>query len=162
MRLTHGVFGGKVMGEIPELEDEIKDTDIVFDCPHCGKSLAIDYRGAGLTITCSDCGNDVEVPIPDGMEIGDVDSTLEDQELKVIHLRRSLQHAQDRILGLENAVEDLLQRRDELEREQTKYRWERAAMEERLGLVETALQSLTDAIRQMALQLRGEDEEAKS
>jgi len=149
------------MGEIPELEDEIKDTDIVFDCPHCGKSLAIDYRGAGLTITCSDCGNDIEVPIPEGMEIGDVDSTLEDQELRVIHLRRSLQHAQDRILGLENAVEDLLQRRDELEREQTQYRWQRAALQERLGLVETALQGLGDAVGQLAEEVRGTDEAAE-
>ena len=147
------------MGQIPELEqDEIKETDIVFDCPHCGKSLAIDYRGAGLTITCSDCGNDIEVPIPEGMEIGDVDSTLEDQELRVIHLRRSLQHAQDRILGLENAVEDLLQRRDELEREQTKYRWQRAALEERLGLVETAIEGLRNAFQQLAEQLRDSDD----
>ena len=147
------------MGQIPELEqDEIKDSDIVFDCPHCGKSLVIDYRGAGLTITCSDCGNDIEVPIPVGMEIGDVDSTLEDQELRVIHLRRSLQHAQDRILGLENSVEDLLQRRDELEREQTKYRWQRAALEERLGLVETALEGLRDAFELLAQQLRDSDD----
>ena len=27
-------------------EAEIRDTDIVFDCPHCGKNLVIDYRGA--------------------------------------------------------------------------------------------------------------------
>lgn len=147
------------MGQIPELQDEIKDTDIVFDCPRCGKSLAIDYRGAGLTITCSDCGNDIEVPIPDGMEIGDVDSTLEDQELRVIHLRRSLHHAQDRILGLENDVEDLLQRRDELERAQTNQRWQRAAVEERLGLVESALQGLREAVQQLAVQMRGEDDD---
>ncbi|MFU8780198.1 MAG: hypothetical protein ACNA71_04140 [Kiritimatiellia bacterium] len=150
------------MAEIPELDDEIKDTDIVFDCPHCGKSLAIDYRGAGLTITCSDCGNDVEVPIPDGMEIEDVDSTLEDQELKVIHLRRSLQHAHDRILGLENAVEDLLQRRDELERDQTQQRWQKATMIERFGLVESALQTLTDAVRQLNAVMHGDDEQPKS
>ena len=149
------------MGEIPELEDEIKETDIIFDCPHCGKSLAIDYRGAGLTITCSDCGNDIEVPIPDGMEIEDVDSSQEDQELRVIHLRRSLQHAQERILGLENTVEDLLQRRDELERNQTKQRWNRAAVEERLGLVETAMESLRESFQQLVVQLRDEDEEQK-
>ena len=34
-------------------EAEIRDTDIVFDCPHCGKNLVIDYRGAGLQINCS-------------------------------------------------------------------------------------------------------------
>ena len=33
-----------------ETEDdvEIRPTDIVFDCPHCGHNLCIDYRGAGL------------------------------------------------------------------------------------------------------------------
>ena len=31
----------------------IRDTDIVFDCPHCGHNLAIDYRGAGLQIECA-------------------------------------------------------------------------------------------------------------
>ena len=30
---------------------QINDTDIVFDCPHCGHNLCIDYRGAGLQIT---------------------------------------------------------------------------------------------------------------
>ena len=52
---------------------EIRDTDIVFDCPHCGKTLVIDYRGAGLQISCSECGRDVLVPIPDGMELTDLD-----------------------------------------------------------------------------------------
>ena len=36
-------------------ETEIRDTDIAFDCPHCGKNLVIDYRGAGLEIKCSAC-----------------------------------------------------------------------------------------------------------
>ena len=47
--------------EVPVRENEdgaeIRDTDIVFDCPHCGKSLVIDYRGAGLQINCSECGS---------------------------------------------------------------------------------------------------------
>ena len=54
-------------------EAEIRDTDIVFDCPHCGKSLVIDYRGAGLQINCSECGEPALVPIPDGMELTDLD-----------------------------------------------------------------------------------------
>jgi uncharacterized Zn finger protein (UPF0148 family) len=36
--------------------------DIVFDCPHCGKSLAIDTRGSGLMITCPECQQNVQVP----------------------------------------------------------------------------------------------------
>lgn len=36
--------------------------DIAFDCPHCGKSLAIDMRGAGLMIHCPECRQVVQVP----------------------------------------------------------------------------------------------------
>jgi len=52
---------------------EIRDTDIVFDCPHCGKNLVIDYRGAGLQVNCMQCGQPVLVPIPDGMDLHDLD-----------------------------------------------------------------------------------------
>lgn len=44
---------------------EIAETDIIFDCPQCAKSLAIDGRGAGLMITCPDCGTRIQVPYPD-------------------------------------------------------------------------------------------------
>jgi predicted RNA-binding Zn-ribbon protein involved in translation (DUF1610 family) len=59
--------------ETSDTSVEIRDTDIVFDCPECGKSLVIDYRGAGLQINCSECGASVLVPIPDGMELSDLD-----------------------------------------------------------------------------------------
>lgn len=36
--------------------------DILFKCPECSKSLSIDERGRGLTVTCPDCGASVEVP----------------------------------------------------------------------------------------------------
>lgn len=52
---------------------EIRDTDIVFECPNCGKQLVIDYRGAGLQINCSRCASQVLVPIPDGMQLADLD-----------------------------------------------------------------------------------------
>ena len=96
---------------------EIKDTDIVFDCPHCSKSLAIDYRGAGLTIPCTDCGKMVDVPIPEGMELGDIDRTDEEQEIQILNLRRSLATAEYRIEQLEEEMHELRSRRDALEHE---------------------------------------------
>ena len=89
------------MADTIENKNDIKDTDIVFDCPHCAKSLAIDYRGAGLFIPCTDCGKTVTVPIPEGMELADIDLSEEEQEIKILHLRKSLLVAEHRIVQLE-------------------------------------------------------------
>lgn len=97
------------------MADDIKETDILFDCPHCGKSLAIDYRGAGLNIPCSDCGQNVEVPIPEGMKLTDFDFTDKEQELQIMMLRRSLSAAEYRIEQLESEVDSLTIRRENLE-----------------------------------------------
>lgn len=95
---------------------DIRPSDIVFDCPFCQKSLAIDCRGAGLTITCPDCDNRVQVPIPEGMEVSDFDTSTEDQEVRIIHMREVLSASQNRVLQLEAELADLTQRRDSLER----------------------------------------------
>ncbi|HMP76598.1 MAG TPA: hypothetical protein PKE12_09900 [Kiritimatiellia bacterium] len=49
----------------PTSEGNLQPTDIIFDCPQCGKSLAIDMRGAGYVVRCPDCQTDIQVP---GME----------------------------------------------------------------------------------------------
>ena len=97
---------------------EILDTDIVFDCPHCGKNLVIDYRGAGLQITCSECGESVLVPIPDGMELNDLDldpgeilkqlfatrRNYQKAELKVQELKARLVQMQEALSALQEVV----------------------------------------------------------
>ena len=93
------------MAEIQNESSQIKDTDIIFDCPYCGKSLAIDYRGAGLYIPCTDCGKSVAVPIPEGMELEDIDSTDSEKEIKILHLRKSLAAAEYRIRQLETEID---------------------------------------------------------
>ncbi|MGH7978281.1 MAG: LamG-like jellyroll fold domain-containing protein [Limisphaerales bacterium] len=37
-------------------------TDIKFNCPHCGASLAVDAAGAGSSVACSRCGQTITVP----------------------------------------------------------------------------------------------------
>lgn len=44
---------------------DIREGDILFDCPYCGKNLAIEAAGAGLMVPCAGCGKPVQVPIPD-------------------------------------------------------------------------------------------------
>ena len=79
---------------------EIRDTDIVFDCPHCGKNLVIDYRGAGLQINCSECGEPVLVPIPDGMELNDLDLDPGEILKQLFATRRNYQRAELKIQAL--------------------------------------------------------------
>lgn len=81
-------------------DTEIRDTDIVFDCPHCGKSLVIDYRGAGLQIDCTQCGETVLVPIPEGMELNDLDLDPGEILKQLFATRRNFQKAELQIQAL--------------------------------------------------------------
>lgn len=87
--------------------DKIPSTDIQFECPYCGKSLSIDQRGAGLVIECTACGQLVTVPIPEGMEISDVDLTPKEQEVQLSNLRVMLNQAQTKAAALETENRDL-------------------------------------------------------
>lgn len=80
--------------------DQIPATDIVFECPYCGKSLSIDQRGAGLVIACTQCQQMVTVPIPEGMELSDIDLPPEEQEAQLSNLRVMLGQTQRRIAEL--------------------------------------------------------------
>ena len=99
--------------ESPALETQdddsadIRDTDIVFDCPHCGKSLVIDYRGAGLQIDCSSCGERVLVPIPDGMQLTDLDLDAGEVLKQLFATRRNFQKAELQIQELKTRLTQL-------------------------------------------------------
>ena len=94
----------EIIEEVPVRDNdegaEIRDTDIVFDCPHCGKNLVIDYRGAGLQINCSECGESVLVPIPDGMELSDLDLDPGEILKQLFATRRNYQKSEVQIQSL--------------------------------------------------------------
>lgn len=91
--------------ETQSAEDaEIRDTDIVFDCPHCGKNLVIDYRGAGLQINCSRCGEEVLVPIPDGMQLTDLDLDPGEILKQLFATRRNYQKSELRVRALKERL----------------------------------------------------------
>ena len=94
---------------------QINDTDIVFDCPHCGHNLCIDYRGAGLQITCSECGEAVLVPIPDGMKIDDLDLDPGEILKQLFATRRNLQRAEARAEALEARLAAVAQKVSDLQ-----------------------------------------------
>ena len=137
-------------GEEAAEHQEIKDTDIVFDCIYCGKSLAIDVRGAGLNIPCSDCGRMVEVPIPEGMEIADIDKSDEEMEIVVLSLRKSLNAAEAKITSLEDDIHELTSRRDALEKQRSDTVYKFGAVSEQIGIIQKALDDIANAIRKIA------------
>lgn len=36
--------------------------DIIFDCPHCNKSLRVDASAVGMQVECPECGQEIEIP----------------------------------------------------------------------------------------------------
>lgn len=85
----------------------IRDTDIVFDCPYCGKNHVIDYRGAGLPIDCSECGKQILVPIPEGMELTDLDMDSGEILKQLFATRRNYQKAEQQIEALRERLTHL-------------------------------------------------------
>jgi len=98
---------------------EIRPTDIVFDCPNCSHELVIDYRGAGLTVNCTECGQQVQVPIPEGMEVSDLDESPEQLFAQLLQARCTLAKAENRIADLEGVVASLMERRSAMEKSRT-------------------------------------------
>lgn len=87
--------------EARDVDDaDIRDTDIEFSCPHCGNSMVIDYRGAGLQVACSQCGETVLVPIPEGMELNDLDLDPGEILKQLCATRRNFQKAELQIAAL--------------------------------------------------------------
>ncbi|HMP72560.1 MAG TPA: hypothetical protein PKE55_04780 [Kiritimatiellia bacterium] len=116
------------MNNHPETAIDIEPTDILFDCPQCGKSLVIDERGAGYLITCPDCQNEIQVPGIDASH-DDPDSARGGQRVAMDAATTTLN---EQIASLRN------QRTLDAQR----FR----AISEELGLIQAALDRIVDHI----------------
>jgi len=77
------------MSQAESKNPTLSGSDILFECGQCGKSLSIDCRGAGLNIHCPQCDSELEVPIPEGFDLAELDKEISasaesDEELKAI------------------------------------------------------------------------------
>jgi DNA-directed RNA polymerase subunit M/transcription elongation factor TFIIS len=79
---------------------------IIFDCPHCGKSLEIDARGAGYLVTCPDCQNEVRVPDGERSNFSQEDSARIEME----EMLRLLQEKVDKLQAKQDAAEQCFAR----------------------------------------------------
>jgi uncharacterized Zn finger protein (UPF0148 family) len=115
-------------------EVDILDTDIVFHCEHCGKSLAIDRRGIGMTITCPDCGQDAVVPEisePIQADAPDAEGLELTPDQRIEYLSNALQASHEDIRRLSGHLTEVSKRRKVLEtlRARHIHRMERVAEE---------------------------------
>lgn len=121
-------------------DSEIKETDIIFDCPLCGKSLAIDIKGAGLNIPCTDCGGSVVVPIPEGLDLSVLDRAGELGDVDLEQTRAALvakaRKAAQSAAAAKKAVETF-----QVPKGEDLYRT--AAILERIGLIQKSLEDIT-------------------
>lgn len=74
---------------------DVQATDVIFECPQCGKSLAIDQRGIGLVVTCPDCQTEVQVPTPaaESPELSGEDSGGDEQGIDLAEQVRRLERS---------------------------------------------------------------------
>jgi len=86
---------------------EIGENDILFNCPHCDKSLTINQAGAGLTITCPDCEEQVQVPM--------IEEEEEKENEKAQQLANALAQSQARVQELVENLAATQRRRGFLE-----------------------------------------------
>jgi len=142
---------------------EIAETDIIFECPHCAKSLAIDWRGAGLMITCPDCGTRIQVPesdddqLAEGANVSDLPPDGQ-YDAQIRNLREALNHSREKIRHLMASLDETRKRRSSLEKMRVEQlgRMERVSAE--MAVIQSALDRVVNLIGEAMLH-RGEDGE---
>jgi len=136
----------------------IRESDIIFDCPHCGKSLAVDYRGAGLNIPCTDCGKQVVVPIPDGMDLGDLDSTDEEKEVRIINMRKALTSAEGKIIQFQKEIDRLNKHCERLEKAKQNDKTRFGLIRDRIIAIQDWQREITEAVRKISETIKDSNE----
>lgn len=138
----------------PNEMTQIREGDIVFECPHCAKSMAIEAAGAGLMVPCASCGKQVQVPIPNAetpaMSIPPTRSPRptrpEDSEETIRQLDAALAFANEQTDRLVAEKEALQERRAFLEQLRTAHR-------ERLQQLATEVEQMQDALDRIGVLL---------
>ena len=124
-------------------DKKIETNDIIFECPHCGKSLAIDPRGAGMTIPCPDCKNQVQVPASeDDSSLAADTKTDTEVDLDIDALADALDASQSRVQDLVENLTEVTRRRSYLE----DLRADNLSRFEQIGKELTTIQAAMDRI----------------
>ena len=146
---------------------ELNNTDILFECEYCGKSLTIDYRGAGLSIQCPDCHKEIQVPIPEGIDLADIDQGLENTqahrnamaETVTISEKTDATESTEQIRTLMTELEELRFRTRYLEKEHSRRAEWLKSINKQLVTIRTALSEIDDIFNNLTEQSSDDTQE---
>jgi len=124
------------------------ETDIIFECPRCGKSLGIDERGAGLLVRCPDCGLRMQVPVPAADEPALRPGNTAVSDYTNADLAR-IGTASGDVARVSYSDEDIHDRKRHLEKIRIDYlaRFERIL--EEMALIQASLDRMTDLLQDL-------------
>jgi len=111
--------------------------DIVFECGVCGKSLVINALGAGLAITCPDCGAEQQVPIPGNVEVAN--PAVEPNAATAAADEHAVEHE---LPEISDVLADAREQINTLKLENDELQFRRRFLEKRYAIVSQSLQSL--------------------
>ncbi|MBN1674949.1 MAG: hypothetical protein JXR37_28160 [Kiritimatiellae bacterium] len=93
----------------------ISETDIMFRCDGCSKSLVIEIAGAGMPVTCPDCGKELVVP---ELEVEEEEQPPQASDTPIgSELVHELSASKKHIQELRALVKELEKHRDSVERD---------------------------------------------
>ena len=128
-----------------QLSGEFQEGDIIFECPECGKSLAIDPRGAGLMITCPDCDARIQVPFPEEDEVA-LEQSIEEAPPSADYAE-ALAASQQKVRDQMQALEAVSKRRDYLEKLRVENLECLRTIKQEMTIIQAAVDRITSAIQ---------------
>jgi hypothetical protein len=139
---------------------EVAGADIIFECPNCGKSLAISSRGAGLTVACPGCRERIQVPnLPAVPAEGEAEPVAADpRDQRIEELTTALEGAHNKIERLVESLEETRSRRKFLEEVRVENMDRFDAISRELGAIQASLDRIVATIQQVDMNRESKEE----
>jgi predicted RNA-binding Zn-ribbon protein involved in translation (DUF1610 family) len=141
----------------------IGEEDVVFECSKCGKSLVIDARGAGMIITCPDCGTEVQVPPPPNvlasgsiLESQTLAEDNDDKDAGMPEISDVLSDAREQIKDLQVELEELRFRRRHLEKQHTQTMQAVQLLKHQVVIVRAAMDQIEEVLKALTALTSGD------
>lgn len=122
-------------------KSEFTEDDIIFECPFCSKSMAIDKRGMGLTINCPQCNGMVRVPtVSENAEEGNQPHAV---NMPVEGLADALDESRDEINALQKKIDELENLRAKFEQQSSEQEQKLTSLRREFGNIQSALDQVS-------------------